>query len=220
MMDNFPHLKPLIKKHWDSVRDLNKVMVSDLCKSNRIGLEQMCIVDNDEKKLQTCKENTILADEYTTEDVMGQSFTGKAVRDDAWHRAYMERLTGIVLHMLDTCDNVQMHLAMQLAEEFKPRDLVPEAKARFDQIEQEKREFAETLDYESFYTGFPEDFPFKLFKEIPKDIMAEFTYKNLDFMLAKFKHKNKICYKFFTMYHRDFPFFERLLKQKGYLKMK
>ena len=78
--DCYPQLEALKENHWDMTKDLNKVLISDLCQENGIELEQICVIDNDEHKLQLCLDNTILADEYTEDDVLGLS-----ERDDAWH---------------------------------------------------------------------------------------------------------------------------------------
>ena len=65
MMDDFPQFKPLQKKHWDVIRDMNKVVVSDVCRENEIEFDQICMIDNDEEKLQPCLDKGILVDEYT-----------------------------------------------------------------------------------------------------------------------------------------------------------
>ena len=46
-MDENPRMKALQKNHWDTYRDLNKVVMSDLCRENKIGLGQICLVDNE-----------------------------------------------------------------------------------------------------------------------------------------------------------------------------
>lgn len=58
-MDENPRLRPLQKNHWDTYRDLNKIIASDYCRENRIGLTSICVVDSEAEKVQSCIENAI-----------------------------------------------------------------------------------------------------------------------------------------------------------------
>ena len=66
-----PKLISLQENHWDTYRDLNKVVLSKVCRERNIKLNQICLVDNDIKKLQECLANCILSPCYTDEDVLG-----------------------------------------------------------------------------------------------------------------------------------------------------
>lgn len=39
LLDDFPNLSPLQVNHWDTFRDLNKIIGAQFCKDNLIGLE-------------------------------------------------------------------------------------------------------------------------------------------------------------------------------------
>ena len=46
-----PQLRPIQKNKWDTYRDLNKVLASDLCQEQKINQENICIFDNDVEKV-------------------------------------------------------------------------------------------------------------------------------------------------------------------------
>ena len=39
MLDDFPNLSPLLENHWDTFKDLNKILGAQFCKDNLIELE-------------------------------------------------------------------------------------------------------------------------------------------------------------------------------------
>lgn len=97
-LDEYPNLKHLVENHWDVIRDLNKIVTSEFCTRNNIGFNQVLLIENEVRKCQSCRENTIIFDEYTEEDVRGTASTsGGVLRDENWHLQYMQKYADMVL---------------------------------------------------------------------------------------------------------------------------
>ena len=127
-MGENPKMRPLQKKDWDLYRDLNKVIGSELCCSYRIGLSKICVIDNENEKLQSCLQNAILSDGYSAEDILGQpNKRTDMVRDEAWQQAYLGRLADLVLDMLENAEDIPEYLAQsgRVPEDHRPEDLLP-----------------------------------------------------------------------------------------------
>ena len=71
MLDDFPNLSPLQENHWDTFRDLNKIVGTQFCKDNLIGLEQLLVIDYRPRFVQNCLNNAIMAPNWTDEDILG-----------------------------------------------------------------------------------------------------------------------------------------------------
>ena len=109
-------LKPLQENHYDAVRDLNKIMASEVATRNKIDKSRICLVDTLATHVQSCIENSITPPEFTEEDV-----TGVSGRDENWQKAEMQKLGDFVIEMLDNSDNVIEYLAEpSVLGEYKP----------------------------------------------------------------------------------------------------
>jgi len=121
MIDDHPKLKYLQENHFDAIRDLNKIITSDVAIRNRIEFNQICLVETLATHVQSCFENSIMPPTFTAEDVLGTSG-----RDENWHKAEMQKLADFVIQMLDNTDDVVEYLADEsVVGEYKPLDLMP-----------------------------------------------------------------------------------------------
>ena len=116
MIDDHPTLKYLQENHFDAVRDLNKIITSDVAIRNGISINQICLVETLATHVQSCFENSIMPPIFTAEDVLGTSG-----RDENWHKAEMQKLADFVIQMLDNTDDVVEYLAdPSVIGEYKP----------------------------------------------------------------------------------------------------
>jgi len=109
-------------------KDLNKVVVSDVCTQNGIGFGQIFRIETKSTRVQSCLENSILAGEkFTDQDVLDLlKPSHEVVRNEEWHRADLQKLGDVIINMLDTSDSVIEHLSSpSFPVEYKPEDLMP-----------------------------------------------------------------------------------------------
>lgn len=72
LMKNNPKYTNLKESEYDTYRDFSKLKNSDFCRFNEIVEGgQVCMIDNEVEKLQSCIKNAILSEGYTAEDVLG-----------------------------------------------------------------------------------------------------------------------------------------------------
>ena len=119
-----------MKTHWDAYRDLDKVVMSDYCLEHKIVLGKICLIVNEAEKLQSCRENSILSSGYSAEDILGlpHKKTG-SVRDEAWQRAYMDKLGTMVINLLDNAEDVPAYLISgKVPVDHRPEDLLSSTK--------------------------------------------------------------------------------------------
>ena len=100
------------------------ILQSDICKNDRIGLDQILLLDSENKKLQGHLENSLLTSAYEASDVFSEPAEDtKMVRDDAWHKDYMQKLADYVTLILDEADEIPDYLSSNMRSEYAPTSL-------------------------------------------------------------------------------------------------
>ena len=126
-------MRPLIKKHWDTFKNINLVIADPICAERGLDQGKILILDDDQRKLQSCKENSLLVQEYTEQDVLGLPDPAtQEFRDDQWQHNYFQKVGDVVMRLLDECDDVQSYLEHGFEfdselSEFKVKDMLGQA---------------------------------------------------------------------------------------------
>ena len=198
-------LVSLAENNWDTYRDLNKVALSQVCKERKIKQHQICLVDNDMRKLQDCLRNCIHSPCYTDEDVLSlPTRDPQEIRDVQWHRQALQKLSDVIYDVLDNTDHIPAYLSSpQFPQEYRPECLIEETAGQEENKQDENKPAnnvaVDDFDPTQYFKILPPNAKFMRFSTIPEEVVREFVTKGYDFYLDRdtgFKRDGKETYKF------------------------
>ena len=126
--------------------------------------------------------------------------------------------------MLDFAEDIPHFLADEsFPSDHRPEDMMSDIQNRQAQLDEVKSLMQSQIDYNSYMKPLPQgDRRFLRFQTLPKDIVLEFIYKDLEFYLEqdnKFKKQGKPTFKFAVAHKSEFEFLKRLMQQGNWEKV-